>query len=85
MKPHLGRAPPTPEDIDVMTWRYIRGPSPTRVVIAVDAVATPADCRDADLMLQAQYVASFGPCGIELYGIACRGWDQTENGALRTL
>jgi hypothetical protein len=34
-----------------------------------------ADRRDADLMLQAQEVAQFGPAAIELYGIACRGWN----------
>jgi hypothetical protein len=35
------------------------------------------DRRDADLMLQAQEVAQFGPAAIELYGIACRGWNSS--------
>jgi hypothetical protein len=35
------------------------------------------DRRDAELMLQAQEVAQFGPAAIELYGIACRGWNST--------
>jgi hypothetical protein len=43
------------------------------------------DRRDWHLMLIVQEIAAFGPCSIEMYGIACRGWDQAENGRLRTL
>lgn len=30
--------------------------------------------RDAELMLQAQEIAQFGPAAIQLFGIDCRGW-----------
>jgi len=38
-------------------------------------LAQDSDRRDAELMLRAQEVAQFGPAAIELYGIACRGWN----------
>ena len=81
MKPRLVSLPLTSED--VMIWRrwrrHVGDPWYGRLRIEYGA----ADIRDAELMLYAQQIASCGPCGIELYGIAFRGWDQAENGKLR--
>lgn len=45
--------------------------------------AAIADRRDAWLMWEVQKVVRYGPCSIEFFGIAFRGWDQAENGKLR--
>jgi hypothetical protein len=70
-------APLTKEDGDI--WVRVINRS-RRCFSAHDAglyhrVTLGADRRDADLMLQAQEIASFGPTGIQLYGIDFRGWD----------
>ncbi len=39
--------------------------------------AIDSDRRDAHLMYTAQTIAVRGPAAIELFGIACRGWDET--------
>lgn len=66
-----------------MAWLHARhGFHEISWLALVDAYEA-ADRRDAELMLYAQQIASCGPCGIELYGIAFRGWDQAENGKLR--
>jgi phosphopantothenoylcysteine synthetase/decarboxylase len=54
-------APSTSEDLDVMAWRFARGPVPTYAVNALDKVAIAADRRDAALMLVlAQERVAFG-------------------------
>lgn len=73
MKP---AAPLIPEDR--LIWsrvelRFADGPGHLYLWIA----SMPADCRDAALMLLAQRIAKGGgPAAIELYGIACRGWNE---------
>jgi hypothetical protein len=83
MKLRLNPAPLTFEDIHMFVTRGGRIPGNAWGAKVVQLFM--ADRRDADLMLLAQEVASHGPCGIELNGIACRGWDQAEDGRLRWL
>lgn len=81
MKPRPSSADLTQEDW--LAWLHARhGFHEISWLALVDAYEA-ADRRDAELMLYAQQIASCGPCGIELYGIAFRGWDQAENGKLR--
>lgn len=80
MKPRLDSVPLT--SLDKQIWSVVSwqiGGHGGRAW----AFSQSADRRDAELMLYAQQIASCGPCGIELYGIAFRGWDQAENGKLR--
>jgi hypothetical protein len=76
MKPRLPVEALTPEDQAI--WRAICCFSfhRQRLSVCAEHQAQEQDRRDADLMLQAQEVAQFGPsAAIELYGIACRGWN----------
>lgn len=84
MNTRLYPAPPTEEDLEVwclVAYRFSFGDHVRWSALA--NVTRKVAKRDADLMLYAQQIASCGPCGIELYGIAFRGWDQAENGKLR--
>lgn len=81
MRPRLEPAPYTQEDSDI--WMCVGLWGPFALNDKLELSSSIGDRRDADLMLVAQEIARFGPCAIELYGIACRGWDQAENGKLR--
>jgi hypothetical protein len=74
---HMNLLPPanlTPEDTSIWCEVYLRaGRRPEFGIVR----AAAADRHDAELMLQAQEVAQFGPAAIELYGIAFRGWDSS--------
>jgi hypothetical protein len=75
MKP-FPSAPLTLEDMAI--WSGIQRRWIARFYnVLREHVTSEVDRRDADLMLQAQEVAQFGPAAIELYGIACRGWNST--------
>jgi hypothetical protein len=86
----LPSAPFTREDLWIWAGRYTRR-SWTEVSTGDAFVAQMnvigQDNRDAELMLEAQEFAQFGPAAIELYGIAFRGWnspaywiEETEDG-----
>lgn len=62
-------------------WMHNRA----RLWVVLRSMSELSDRRDAALMLDAQWIASFGPCSLELHGIAFRGWDQAEDGQLRWL
>jgi hypothetical protein len=74
MKPRLESAEYTAEDMHIHLRHYNASAELARFGGALFGIARVQDCRDADLMLQAQEVAQFGPCPLELYGIPCRGW-----------
>lgn len=73
MKP-LPTALPLEEEIEV--WRALAHRERFRVFgpYGILGKIRESDRRDAELMLQAQEIAQFGPAAIQLFGIDCRGW-----------
>jgi hypothetical protein len=65
---------PTDEDLDVLGFRMYVGPGRLQFIGTLHALGTQQDRSDAELMLEAQQIARFGPCPMQLYGIECRGW-----------
>jgi hypothetical protein len=73
MKYRLDSGLLTEEDYSILAHLCDR--SGTKLYWAWCRIVGDSDERDADLMLEAQHVAEWGPAAIELHGIACRGWN----------